>query len=158
MSDKRQEYEATVRWQRRPEEQYTDNRYSRLHEWRFDGGVTVPASASPHVVPPPLSAEAAVDPEEAFVAALSSCHMLFFLYHAARAGFVVERYEDRAVGRLGKNASGRTAMLAVTLRPRVEWGADRSPSAEELSELHERSHRDCYIANSVVCDVAVEPR
>jgi organic hydroperoxide reductase OsmC/OhrA len=147
-----------VTWQRRASEAFTDDRYSRAHEWRFDGGITVPASASPQVVPPPLSDERAVDPEEALVAALSSCHMLFFLAFAAKRGFVVESYVDSATGRMGPNANGRTAMVRVTLRPRVEWGGERRPSAAELSELHERAHRACYIANSVTADVTVEPR
>jgi organic hydroperoxide reductase OsmC/OhrA len=151
-------YEATVRWQLRPGEAFGDNRYSRAHEWHFDGGVTVPASSSPRVVPPPLSDEHAVDPEEALVAALSSCHMLFFLAYAAKRGFVVESYEDRAVGSLGRNASGRTAMVRVALRPRVEWGGERRPSVEELAELHERAHHACYIANSVTAEVVVETR
>src|SRR5229473_4279998 len=105
------EYFATVAWQRREGEKYTDNRYSRAHEWRFDGGTVVPASSSPLVVPAPLSNPAAVDPEEAFVASLSSCHMLFFLFHAAKKGFVVERYEDQAIGVMGKNAGGANAMV-----------------------------------------------
>lgn len=151
------EYVATVRWQRRPEEKYTDNRYSRAHDWHFDGGITVPASSSPHVVPLPLSSENAVDPEEAFVAALSSCHMLFFLSHAAKKGFVVDRYEDRAVGTMGKNANAATAMLRVVLRPQVTWGRERRPSTQELRELHDRSHHDCFIANSVTTEVVVEP-
>jgi organic hydroperoxide reductase OsmC/OhrA len=152
------EYTATVTWQRADGAKFTDNRYSRAHQWRFDGGAVVPASSSPAVVPVPLSDAAAVDPEEAFVAALSACHMLFFLFHAAKKGFVIERYEDAAAGQMGKNAEGRTAMLKVTLRPRVSWGGDKRPSADELDAMHHQSHVDCYIANSVKCDVAVEPR
>ena len=152
------EYQAKVLWQRREGEKYTDNRYSRAHEWHFDGGVTVPASSSPLVVPAPLSNPAAVDPEEAFVASLSSCHMLFFLYHVARKGYIVERYEDAAVGVMGKNARGASAMVKVTLRPAVNWSGERRPSNEELLALHEQSHHDCYIANSVTAEMAVEPR
>jgi organic hydroperoxide reductase OsmC/OhrA len=158
MSVNEHEYTATVRWQRRPGDKYTDNRYSRAHEWRFDGGITIPASSSPHVVPVPLSEERAVDPEEAFVASLSSCHMLFFLFHAARKGFVVDRYEDRPVGSMGKKANGTTAMLSVTLRPEVRWGSEHGPSNEQLADLHERSHHDCFLANSVTTEVVVEPR
>lgn len=150
------EYTATVTWQRNGAA-FTDNRYSRAHEWRFDGGAVVPASSSPQVVPVPLSNAAAVDPEEAFVASLSSCHMLFFLYHAAKKGFVVERYEDTAVGTLGKNAQGRMAMLKVTLRPQVGWGGERRPAAQDVEAMHHRAHEDCYIANSVACEVAIEP-
>ena len=152
------EYQATIVWQRRDGEKYIDNRYSRSHEWRFDGGATVAASSSPLVVPVPLSNAAAVDPEEAFVASLSSCHMLFFLFHAAKQGFVVERYEDQAIGTMGKNAKGAMAMVTVVLRPAVSWSGDKRPSAEEVRAMHEQSHHDCYIANSVTTEVTVEAR
>jgi len=152
------DYAATVTWQRASDARFTDNRYSRAHEWHFDGGTVVPASSSPHVVPVPLSSAAAVDPEEAFVASLSACHMLFFLFHAARKGYVIERYEDAAIGTMGKNAEGRTAMLKVALRPQIRWGGDRQPPAEELTAMHHQSHLDCFIANSVKTEVAIEPR
>ena len=151
------EYTATVSWQR-GDAKFTDNRYSRAHEWKFDGGTVVPASSSPSVVPVPMSSAAAVDPEEAFVAALSSCHMLFFLFHAAKKGFVLDRYEDAAVGVMGRNAEGRTAMLTVTLRPRAAWSGDKQPTAQDLDAMHHQSHLDCFIANSVNCEVAIEPR
>jgi organic hydroperoxide reductase OsmC/OhrA len=151
------EYVATVAWQRGGAA-FTDNKYSRAHEWRFDGGAVVPASSSPLVVAPPGSDPANVDPEEAFVAALSSCHMLFFLFHAAKRGFVVERYEDAASGTMGKNADGRVAMLKVVLRPQVTWGGAQRPSAADIEALHHRAHEDCYIANSVKTEVAIEPR
>ena len=149
-------YTATVVWSRPSGAAFKDNKYSRAHEWRFDGGTTVPASSSPSVVPVPLSNPAAVDPEEAFIASLSACHMLFFLFHAAKKGFVIERYEDPAVGVMGKTPEGRTAMVKVTLRPSVTWGGDKRPSAEELDALHHQAHLDCYIANSVKTEVAVE--
>lgn len=149
------EYAATVVWDGKGAK-FIDNKYPRLHEWRFDGGVVVPGTSSPKVVPVPLSDARAVDPEEAFVASLSACHMLFFLFHAAKKGFVVERYEDAAVGKLGKDAEGRTAMLKVALRPRIAWGGDRQPSTAELDEMHHKAHADCYIANSVKCEVVVE--
>ena len=152
------DYVATVVWQRADGARFTDNRYSRAHEWRFDGGAVVPASSSPPVVPAPLSNPANVDPEEALVAALSSCHMLFFLFHAAKKGFVVERYEDQAVGVMGKNAQGRVAMLKCTLRPAIAWGGDQNPSKEDLDAMHAASHHDCYIANSVTTEVVVETR
>jgi organic hydroperoxide reductase OsmC/OhrA len=150
------EYQATVVWERGAA-RFSDNRYSRAHEWRFDGGAVVPGSSSPLHVPLPMSSASAVDPEEAFVAALSSCHMLFFLYHAAKAGFVVDRYEDRAVGTLGQNARGAAAMVKTVLRPRVEWSGERRPDAAGIAALHEQSHHDCYIANSVLTEVTVEP-
>lgn len=156
MSTGTHDYTATVAWRRAPAEKFTDNRYSRGHRWRFDGGIEVAASSSPGVVPLPLSVEAAVDPEEAFVASLSSCHMLFFLSYAAKRGFVVERYEDRAVGTMGKNGAGRMAMLKVRLRPAIEFSGDKRPTAEELEALHHRAHEDCFIANSVTAEVTVE--
>lgn len=150
------EYRATVSWQR-DGAKFTDNRYSRGHSWSFDGGVTVPASASPHVVPLPLSVEAAVDPEEAFVASLSSCHMLFFLSFAAKRGFVVDSYRDEAVGILAKNAEGRMAMTRVTLHPAVRFGGERQPSAGEIDAIHHDSHEACFIANSVKTELRCEP-
>ena len=151
------EHVATVAWRRSPTDDFAANNYSRKHEWRFDGGVTVPASPSPSVVPPPLSAEDAVDPEEAFVAALASCHMLFFLSIAAKRGFVVDAYEDQAVGHLVKGPDGKTWMTEVTLRPKVEYTGN-APTPEETDKLHHRAHELCYIANSVRTEVKVEPR
>jgi organic hydroperoxide reductase OsmC/OhrA len=121
------EYTASVRWERSGAN-FTDNRYSRAHVWRFDGGVEVPASASPHVVPLPLSVEAAVDPEEAFVASLSSCHMLWFLSIAARRGFTVDSYDDDAVGVMAKDESGKLAMTTVTLRPTARFTGEKTPN------------------------------
>ena len=150
------EYTARIHWTR-GEAPFTDNRYSRAHRWRFDGGVEVPASSSPHVVRVPLSVEAAVDPEEAFVASLSSCHMLWFLSLAAQGGFRVDDYSDQAVGVMGKNAAGRTAMVRVTLRPRVIFSGERQPTRAQILELHHRSHEECFIANSVTTEVRTEP-
>jgi organic hydroperoxide reductase OsmC/OhrA len=149
------EYTATIYWQRLGAV-FTDNKYSRAHEWRFDGGVTVPGSSSPHVVRVPLSDPSAVDPEEAFVASLSSCHMLFFLSLAAKDGLVIDSYEDRAVGVMARNEAGKLAMTVVTLRPKVVF-AGRQPSAEQLADLHHRSHDECFIASSVKTDVRCEP-
>jgi organic hydroperoxide reductase OsmC/OhrA len=150
-------HSATVVWERPAGAAFKDNKYSRAHEWRFDGGSVVSASSSPQVVPLPLSKADAVDPEEAFVASLSACHMLFFLSYAARAGFVIDRYEDDAVGETGKNAAGAVAMLRVRLRPKIAW-VEKTPSATELDDLHHRSHASCYIANSVNTEVSIEPR
>ena len=136
---------------------FTDNRYSRGHLWRFDGGVDVPASASPHVVPLPMSVAAAVDPEEAFVASLSSCHMLFFLSLAAKQGFVVDGYRDEAVGIMARNADGKLAMTRVTLHPAVNYGGDKRPSRAEEDALHHAAHEECFIASSVKTEVTCEP-
>lgn len=148
-------YTATITWERRGQ-LFTDNKYSRGHTWTFDGGVTVPASSSPHVVKLPLSVADAVDPEEAFVASLSSCHMLSFLWVAARQGFVVERYVDEAAGTLAKNAEGKTAMTDVVLRPQVTFGGDTRPSPEQHEAMHHEAHGLCFIANSVKTDVRCE--
>ena len=149
-------YIATVAWQR-GEQPFSDGKYSRAHTWHFDGGITVPASSAPHVVRPPLSDEHAVDPEEAFVASLASCHMLFFLDFARRAGLRIDSYEDKAEGVLAKDAEGRMAMTVVTLRPKIVFSGERQPTSEELGELHHKSHVACFIANSVKTEVRVEP-
>ncbi|MCQ3924702.1 MAG: OsmC family peroxiredoxin [Rhodocyclaceae bacterium] len=149
-------YSATIRWQRNGAA-FTDQRYSRGHQWHFDGGAVVPGSSSPDNVPLPFSDAAAVDPEEAFVAALSSCHLLWFLHLAARAGFVVERYEDCADGVMSRNAEGRLAMTLVTLRPRAEFAGERLPSRADIEALHHAAHEECFIANSVKSEVRCEP-
>jgi organic hydroperoxide reductase OsmC/OhrA len=147
---------ATVAWSRNGAA-FTDNKYSRVHQWRFDGGAVVPASSSPHLVRLPMSDPTAVDPEEAFVASLSSCHMLWFLSLAAGQGFVVENYEDQAVGVLTKNEAGKLAMTTVTLRPHVRF-ADSAPSVEQFAQLHHRAHEECFIATSVKTEVQCEAR
>ncbi|WP_394789173.1 OsmC family protein [Rhodoferax sp.] len=153
------EFTATVVWQRAtdPAEPFTDQRYSRRHAWQFDGGFEMPASSSPHSVPLPFSDPAAVDPEEAFVASLSSCHMLWFLHLAAKADWVVDRYTDAAVGQMARNAKGRMAMTVVCLRPDVRFGHGRAPTRAELEQLHHAAHEACYIANSVKTEVLCEP-
>lgn len=150
------QYGATVKWQRQPSEVFHDNQYSRGHEWRFDGGVTVPASASPHIVPLPLSVAANVDPEEAMIAALSSCHMLVFLSIAAKKRYVVESYEDQAIGTLAPNQEGKTALTQVVLRPKVIFSGEKQPSVEMLEKMHHQSHENCFIANSVKTEVTTQ--
>ena len=146
-------YECTIRWSRNGEP-FTDNRYSRAHEWEFDGGVTVPASSSPQVVPLPMSSENAVDPEEAFVASISSCHMLWFLSLAAKQRLVVDSYVDSPVGLMEKDGSGRYAITRVELRPDVTF-AGTQPGAEQLEDLHHRAHQECFIARSVRSEITV---
>ena len=145
---------ATVAWQRDGQD-FAGQRYSRGHEWQFDGGLTVAASSSPLSVPLPMSVAANIDPEEALVAATSSCHMLFFLSLAAQRGYVIDDYRDAAVGDLGKNAAGRLAMTRIVLRPRIAF-AGTPPSPEALAALHHDAHERCYIANSLTADVVVE--
>jgi len=148
---------ADVRWQRSEHEAFVDNRYSRRHTLRFDGGAELLGSSSPHVVPLPQSDAAGVDPEEMLVAALASCHMLWFLSLAAEQGFCVDSYADAAEGLMGRNPAGRIAMTRVTLRPCVVFGGDRRPTPGELDGLHHRAHEACFIANSVTADVRCEP-
>ncbi|MFO0861041.1 MAG: OsmC family protein [Phycisphaerales bacterium] len=150
------EYTAVIKWSR-DGAAFTDNRYSRAHVWRFDGGIEVPASSSPRVVPIPMSVADAVDPEEAFVASLSSCHMLWFLSLAAKRGYSVEHYRDEAVGVLAKDSAGKMAMTLVTLRPAVELVGERRPGPDDLLALHHAAHEQCYIASSVRTEVRCEP-
>jgi organic hydroperoxide reductase OsmC/OhrA len=149
-------YTAEVLWLRNGGD-FMGNGYSRRHLLLFDGGLQVPGSSSPHVVPVPLSDAAALDPEEAFVASLSSCHMLWFLSIAAKRRFCVDRYFDAATGRMERNADGKMAMTVVTLRPDVEFSGDRRPTRAELEQLHHEAHEACFIANSVKTEVRCEP-
>ena len=150
------DYHATVKWQRAADATFTDQRYSRGHSWSFDGGITVPGSSSPHSVRLPYSVAEAIDPEEALVAALSSCHMLTFLYVAAKQGYVVDAYADDAVGVMTKNENGKFWVSKVTLHPAITFSGAKRPSAEELDHLHHLAHEECYIANSVRSEVVVE--
>jgi organic hydroperoxide reductase OsmC/OhrA len=148
-------YTATVRWTRKGDGDFTKGQYSRAHEWSFDGGAVVPASPSPHIVPQPWCDLGGVDPEEAFVASLSSCHMLFFVDFARRAGFTIDDYVDQAEGVLEKRADGKMAMTRITLHPRISWGGD-APHGSTIAELHHRAHDACFIANSVTTEVTIE--
>ena len=148
-------YSATIHWQRGADEPFADNRYSRGHQWSFDGGVSFRASSSPHVVPR-FSDPAGVDPEEAFIASLSSCHMLTFLYLAARARHVIDSYDDTATGEMTKTPEGRLWVSKVTLHPRIMW-ASPAPSHADEDALHHAAHDECFIANSVRTEVVCEP-
>ena len=147
-------FDASLSWERGAQA-FTDQRYSRAHTWTFDGGLSVPASSSPLSVPLPMSDAAAVDPEEALVAAASSCHMLFFLSLAAARGLVVDSYRDQATGFLGTDEQGRPALTRIVLRPRIAF-ADRPPDAAVLAALHHEAHARCYIASSLRGEVVVE--
>lgn len=152
------EFEARVAWQRAGQA-FLDGRYSRAHDWQFDGGLRLRASSSPLSVPLPMSDPTALDPEEALVAAASSCHMLFFLSIAREQGFTVDSYVDRAVGYLGEDNAGRMAMTRIELRPAIAFAAEaagaRQPSGEELDAIHHAAHERCYIANSLKTEVVV---
>ena len=145
---------ATIRWTN-PGPDFLRGKDSREHTWTFDGGATVAASPTPGVVPAPWSNPACVDPEEAFVASVASCHMLTFLWLAGRAGFVVESYEDIAAGTMSKNERGVPWVSAITLRPRIVWGGEKTPTPEELAKLHHAAHEQCFIACSIKTEVTV---
>ncbi len=134
---------------------FAKNQYTRGHTWEFDGGITVPASSSPHAVRVPYSIEKAVDPEEALVAAASSCHMLSFLWVAAKAGFVCDSYEDNAVGEMA-NDNGTQWISNITLDPQIEWSGDKVPTAEELAAMQHEAHNICYIANSIKSEIVIK--
>ena len=150
------EYNAKVVWKRQPEEAFKDNKYSRGHSWEFDGGAVVAASSAPSIVPLPYSVEANVDPEEAFIASLSSCHMLFFLAIAGKRGFVIDQYIDNAIGIVEKDAEGKISITKVTLQPRATFSDDKQPTMEKLEQMHHQAHEQCFIANSVKTQVVIE--
>lgn len=150
------EHKATIRWRRTGQApDFLKGKYSREHIWSFDGGAIVAASASPSVVPAPYSNPAAVDPEEAFVASISSCHMLTFVHVATQQSFQVESYDDEAVGVMTKNQAGVLWVSSVTLRPRVAYGGNKLPTPAEEKHLHHLAHEQCFIANSIKTQVTV---
>lgn len=148
-------YTATISWKNDSPETFTKNKYTRGHTWSFDGGIDVPASSSPHSVRVPYSVEAAVDPEEALVAAASSCHMLTFLWLAAKNGFNIASYTDNAVGDMTKNDDGKEWISRITLDPQIEWSGEKLPTSQEIAELHHQAHEGCYIANSIKSEVVI---
>lgn len=148
------EHKATISWKRTSPD-FLGGKYSREHTWSFDGGITVPASPSPSVVPVPYSNPAHVDPEEAFVAAISSCHMLTYLYLASLQGFQVDSYHDEAVGVMTKNEKGVPWVSAVTLHPRIAYSGDKTPAPADEERLHHMAHEQCFIANSIKTEVIV---
>ena len=150
------EYMSTIEWSL-DGSNFSTNRYSRRHRWLFDGSISVPASSSPQIVPLPMSDAAAVDPEEAFVASLSSCHMLWFLFIAAQSGYVIETYRDHATGVMSKGKDGKLAMTLITLRPVARFSTDKQPNDAELHALHASAHESCYIAASIRTEVRCEP-
>jgi len=149
------EHKAIISW-KRTEPDFLKGKYSRAHLWTFDGGATVPASASPSVVPVPFSNPTNVDPEEAFVASISSCHMLTFLYLASKAGFQVDSYHDEAVGRMTKNEKGVPWVSSVALHPQIVYSGEKRPTPADEEHLHHESHEQCFIANSIRTEVTVK--
>jgi organic hydroperoxide reductase OsmC/OhrA len=151
-------YQVKISWKKKSNESFLDKKYSRAHKWIFDGGIEVKASSSPHVVPIPMSDESAVDPEEAFIASISSCHMLTFLFIAAKKNFLVESYDDFAEGIMMKNSEGKLAITEVTLTPDIVFIGKNLPTKDELDELHHLAHEECFIANSVKTKITVAQR
>jgi organic hydroperoxide reductase OsmC/OhrA len=149
------EHKAFIRWSRTSPD-FCAGRYSREHTWQFDGGVTVPASPSPSVVPTPFSNPASVDPEEAFVAAVSSCHMLTFLHLASKEGFQVDAYSDEAVGVMTRNENGVPWVSSITLNVRIDYSGSRLPTPQDEESLHHHAHEQCFIANSIKTRVQVQ--
>ena len=147
-------HRAVIHWEQ-PAVDFFKGQYSREHTWSFDGGAVIPASPAPSVIPAPWSNAALIDPEEAFVASLSSCHMLVYLYVASRQGFQVAAYHDEATGAMAKNERGVPWVSAVTLHPVITYAGEKRPSAEEEARLHHVAHEQCYIANSVKTEVTV---
>jgi organic hydroperoxide reductase OsmC/OhrA len=151
------EYKAIIKWQRTSPD-FVRGKYSREHTWTFDGGATVPASSSPQVVPVPWSNPACVDPEEAFIAAISSCHMLSFLFLAAKQGFQIDRYEDEAVGLMTKNEKGVPWISSVTLNPKIVYSGDKIPASADTEHLHHLAHEQCFIAQSVKTEIVMHSK
>jgi organic hydroperoxide reductase OsmC/OhrA len=149
-------YKIKISWKKKSSEVFTDKKYSRAHKWIFDGGIELPASSSQHVVPLPMSDESAVDPEEAYVASISSCHMLWFLSIAAGKKFIVDSYEDEAEGILAKDKNGKLAITEIFLKPRISFIGGKIPAKNEIVELHHLAHENCFIANSVKTKIKVE--
>ena len=150
------QYFATVAWNKKAHENFVDNKYSRAHQWKFDGGAIIEASSSPHIVPLPYSSEANVDPEEAFIASLSSCHMLFFLSFAANRKYTVESYTDEATGIMQIDEDNRMSMTDVTLQPKVLFSGDKQPTKEQIDKIHHNAHKQCFIANSVKTKIHIK--
>lgn len=152
------DYRATINWRHDGPGSFLKRQYTREHSWHFDGGITVPASSAPSSVPAPWSNADNVDPEEAFVASIASCHMLTYLYVASGAGFAVRSYQDDAVGRMTADPKGRLWVSHIALSPKIEYADGAAPSAEREAALHHQAHDACYIANSVRSEITVRPR
>lgn len=149
-------YSATINWQRQDDEEFIDNKYSRGHTWEFDGGKIIQASSSPNVVPLPYSIETNIDPEEAFIAALSSCHMLFFLSFAANRKYTVESYTDKAIGTMQIAKDNRMSMTDITLQPKIVFSGELQPTQEQIDKIHHNAHKQCFIANSVKTKIHIK--
>jgi organic hydroperoxide reductase OsmC/OhrA len=146
---------ASITWSR-GDAIYSDGKYPRAHAISFDGGASLLGSPAPEIVRPPLSDPAGVDPEEMLVASAASCHMLFFLDFARKAGHVVDSYADAPVGRMDEDDRGRVAIVEIVLRPVISFSGDNIPDAAGIALMHHKAHEACFVANSLRCDVRVE--
>ena len=151
------DHTAKVRWEISEGEDFPSNTYRRAHSWSFDGGLSVPGSAAPGYLPAALIDESAVDPEEALLASAASCHMLYFLAYAAKAGFTMTSYEDNPEGKVEKNEAGDPWVSAIVMRPRAVFTGDKRPTGDEIEKLHHRAHKSCIIANSLKSALTIEP-
>lgn len=147
------EYKVNLRWEAESDD-FSYNNYSRTHEWKFGGGISVNASAAPEY----LGKAEYVNPEEAFIASLASCHLLTFLAIASYKKFAIKSYEDHAIGTIGKNKENKIAVLKVVLRPTVEFTGSLKPSEEDIKKMHDKAHAECFISNSVLTEVAIDPQ
>jgi organic hydroperoxide reductase OsmC/OhrA len=148
--------EAEIKWERSPDEEFLNGHYQRTHRWLFDGGATVQISSSPHVVAEPFSNPALADPEEIFIAAISSCHMLFFLSMASRRKLVVDSYTDCPLAVLEKDPTGRVGIQRLTLRPKVSFADPRNPGRDVIRAIHDQAHASCFLANSVKTEINIQ--
>ena len=149
-------FTAEIIWER-GEQDFLENHYSRKHVINFDGGLSIPASSSPHVVPMPMSDPFAADPEELFVASIANCHMLWFLSIASSKKFIVDRYQDNPAGVMQKNEQGNVAVTHCVLRPAVQFSGNQVPTKDEIVAMHDEAHHQCFIANSVTTKISCEP-
>lgn len=149
-------YQATIQWHRN-QQKFTDLKYSRSHSWHFDGGLSIAASSSAHIVPLPYSVAENIDPEEAYIAALSSCHMLFFLSIAAKQGYVIDYYSDSATGLLQQTEEKTMAITQVILAPKVVVAESQIMPVQKQMPIHEQAHKQCFIANSVKTTITINP-
>ncbi len=148
-------HNAQIKWNKKATENFIDNTYSRVHNWLFDGGYQLKASASPNIVRPPMSDASLIDPEEAFIAAISSCHMLFFLSIAAKKRYIVTTYSDKAIAKLGKINNGNMAITALELNPKITFDETTIPNSKQLEKLHDLAHQQCFLANSTTASITI---
>ncbi len=150
------EISTSIIWHKGKEEIFLDGQYKRTHQWIMKGGMILNASASPEIVPIPMSDPALIDPEEAFLSSVSSCHMLFFLSIAARKKLVIDSYQDTPIAIMGKNENGKMAVQSITLQPKVVFGEGKAPNEKTLNRIHQIAHANCFLANSINTKITIQ--